>query len=379
MKLSGKFEYERVKKYLWSGKEFKLSCLLLPNGKTTTGNLRHGFYERSYESRKYNDRHELTTLDISVGEYYLFEFVRFEENGGKLSSEILISHNKLLEVYTYFNKLREILTVNYNDIYTQQGANENYAQSSPQLQNTRDNEVKSLTAIPVMMPHPSNPATAIPGVYFIVGTNQNCGTYIAYDNFINLCSMIVDLTGSSATLSDIASNTLIEAQNNLIIDLLSGGGAPVSNNFGGSNVGRRPTNSGFNRSSVGTPQPRPFTNNAGNGITNHTPAGNTGTSYGRPSAFPTGMNVNRAEPLRGAPVPTQQPPVNNVPEPQPTNTVTTAPEIEKTSLDEFANELNGNVETESVVANGGFDDILKEASNVEFDLEKADIDEDLDL
>ena len=37
------------------------------------------------------------------------------------------------------------------------------------------------------------------------------------------------------------------------------------------------------------------------------------------------------------------------------------------------------METEPVVENGGFDDILKEASNVEFDLEKADIDDDLDL
>lgn len=374
----GKMEYERIKKVLWSGRDFKFSNIVLPNSKSNTGGIKHGIYERTYESKKYTDRHQLSALDLAVGEYYSFEFTRFLGDGAKISNEIMISHNRLIEAYSYFSRLREFLEINYDAIYTANGIPAEYTQqpiTSPHLQSSRETEVKQISTLPAMITHPNNPNLVLPGVQFIIGNDYNYSTEIEYNNFINLISMISSMTESSYVLTSMSSNTLIEAQNNQIIEnqleilqSLGNGRRPAVSNVN-TQVSRQ-TNTGFNRSNFGG---QPVNN--GNGITNHS-AGGTSLG-GRRSSFPMGRNINQNKPLQGAPV-QEQPPVMNTPQPTETN----EPVIEKTSMDDFANQVNNHVESsvETVENNSipSMSSIIDEAKNMKFDLDSESVD-DLDL
>lgn len=392
MTVIGRMEYERIKKSLWSGREFRLSTLVLPNGKTANNTIKHGIYERSYESKKYTDRHELSSLDISVGEYYSFEFIKYLGDGGRLNNEIVISHNKLIEAYSYFVNVKNELENNFDAIYTESGISPQYAQttfSSQPLQSVRDTEVKQINAIPYMVPHPVNTALKIPGVYFIIGNDPNYGTELDYNNFINLLNMLISITEEPYRLMTLSSLALIEAQNNQIIEnqleiirLLNGGNSMSMGGGINSNVNtRRNTNTGFNRSSfqAGTPNNIP----QNNGITNHTPSGSFGggtTLGGRRSGFPMGSNINRTSPLNGAPQPTNNAFTNNnVATPTPAQPVVEdkAPEIEKSNVDDFANTLNTGGTTSNGIPSIG--SILEEAKNTKFDLDDTESVDDLDL
>lgn len=391
MTVIGRMEYERIKKSLWSGREFRLSTLVLPNGKTANNTIKHGIYERSYESKKYTDRHELSSLDISVGEYYSFEFIKYLGDGGRLNNEIVISHNKLIEAYSYFVNVKNELENNFDAIYTESGISPQYAQttfSSQPLQSVRDTEVKQINAIPYMVPHPVNTALKIPGVYFIIGNDPNYGTELDFNNFINLLNMLISITEEPYRLMTLSSLALIEAQNNQIIEnqleiirLLNGGNSMSMGGGMNSNVNtRRNTNTGFNRSSfqAGTPNNIP----QNNGITNHTPSGSFGggtTLGGRRSGFPMGSNINRASPLNGAPQPTNTAFNNNVATPAPAQPPVEekTPEIEKTSVDDFANTLNTGGATSTGIPSIG--SILEEAKNTKFDLDDTESVDDLDL
>lgn len=391
MTVIGRMEYERIKKSLWSGREFRLSTLVLPNGKTANNTIKHGIYERSYESKKYTDRHELSSLDISVGEYYSFEFIKYIGDGGRLNNEIVISHNKLIEAYSYFVNVKNELENNFDAIYTESGISPQYAQttfSSQPLQSVRDTEVKQINAIPYMVPHPVNTALKIPGVYFIIGNDPNYGTELDYNNFINLLNMLISITEEPYRLMTLSSLALIEAQNNQIIEnqleiirLLNGGNSMSMGGGINSNVNtRRNTNTGFNRSSfqAGTPNNIP----QNNGITNHTPSGSFGGGNnlgGRRSGFPMGSNINRASPLNGAPQPTNNPFTNNVATPTPAQPPVEekVPEIEKSNVDDFANTLNTGGTTNTGIPSIG--SILEEAKNTKFDLDDTESVDDLDL
>ena len=374
-------DFDRIQNTIFRTGDLNVKLMLLPNRKqASSGNLLTGSYVNTYKSQQYNDRSELASLDINFNTYINFDYLQFVDNN-RISESVLVSYPHLTSLQDFLVNTSNLLIEDYEAIYTQQGIAPEYNEWMTSEGLTQG---KILGVVPAFVDVVVNEvATQEPGVLFLVKDDK----YIV-EMTLNAYIGLVDDVGAianSAALRTAANQLYTMAQLDYLIFNNTGGGGLLG---GGSGGGASNAGGVFNKTNK-----RPsFGGGGGSTHTKNADRPAQGLSRRSSGSIPRRSSTGGLGKLGSpsTPAPSDQEEETTVIPPKPTRI--TKPTVEKTTLDDLADE-QVDLDGEDASLGGGsldnlsnetgddglLNDILEQAKKEEFDLGDDDLDEsDLD-
>ena len=374
-------DFDRIQNTIFRTGDLNVKLMLLPNRKqASSGNLLTGSYVNTYKSQQYNDRSELASLDINFNTYINFDYLQFVDNN-RISESVLVSYPHLTSLQDFLVNTSNLLIEDYEAIYTQQGIAPEYNEWMTSEGLTQG---KILGVVPAFVDVVVNEvATQEPGVLFLVKDDK----YIV-EMTLNAYIGLVDDVGAianSAALRTAANQLYTMAQLDYLIFNNTGGGGLLG---GGSGGGTSNAGGVFNKTNK-----RPsFGGGGGSTHTKNADRPAQGLSRRSSGSIPRRSSTGGLGKLGSpsTPATSDQEEETTVIPPKPTRI--TKPTVEKTTLDDLADE-QVDLDGEDASLGGGsldnssnetgddglLNDILEQAKKEEFDLGDDDLDEsDLD-
>ena len=119
--------YEKVERVLFQGGSFSIKNTVLLGSKSATGTRLNPVYKRTYNSTKYTDRSQLSTMSVRTSDYIVFSYTNFDnvskENKGM---EIYSSYPHMLDVISFFEECDGLL--NTQGVFTKNGISKEYSE-----------------------------------------------------------------------------------------------------------------------------------------------------------------------------------------------------------------------------------------------------------
>lgn len=154
---------ERIDRELFKAGMFTLKSTILTGRKGQNDVKLDAVYNRTYNSQKYSNQSELTTVNISTGDYIVFSYNNFE---AKANEEIFISHPNMLDIKWFCNEM--LAMVQSNEVFNKNNTvNVKYQEHQINSPGLGGNKV--LVAIPTAIQKDQN---CIRGVYLFFNSED---------------------------------------------------------------------------------------------------------------------------------------------------------------------------------------------------------------